>query len=647
MTHYRLATAALVVVIPLAACENEPLTGYTQPGIIIGQMCELSTGAPLANVAVGFDAMGYGEITTKTDEDGNFRFEDVPAGEGHLIVDAGGVSRSFDTTVLEGEPTSFRDPSCRDTPLEPDVGTVEGIVCNRHVGALVNDALVVLSLGDGTQLQTATDEAGFFRLPDVPAGSHLLQVSATGYSRSYLVEVQAGETYEIDAGQSCEQVDGSSGLVTGSLCDPAAPAGTPLAGADVTMTDGNGEHFGARTDADGVFVAGPATTGPADVRVVRAPDIDITVATNVVAGAESEVVFPALTCGSSPPEEPVPPAEPSDPPNEESDPPGEETEPPGEESEPLSGDVEGRVCAPDSATYLAGATVYIDAEGERYETTTDGDGSWRLSGIPVGTWLAHVSKGSFEATVSVTVSSGQVYVVPEAECAVAQDHLMIAVVDGDWDNVYDVLLNVGIDAGIVDRYNGRQSDNGWVGNLLGDYAVLSSYDIVLINCGAAEDGFFTNTIYAENLKQFVADGGSVYASDWAYDFVEKTFPGSIDFYRDDLTRNDAERAKAKANIVATISDVTLGAAMGQNDFVLHHQWDEWAVISQVASNVRVYVRGPASADVDGVIEELPDVPYTVGFTFGAGKVIYTSFHQEEANMNPDAERLLQLLVFEL
>jgi hypothetical protein len=402
-------------------------------------------------------------------------------------------------------------------------------------------------------------------------------------------------------------------------------------GAAITVTDAAGEQSLVRTDIDGLFVAGPMNVGLASVRVVRSPDVDLSVSTMVIAAAETEVSFPSLTCAPPAPDEDTTPT----------------PTPLPDEVTPSVGHVEGRVCAPDGNTYLAGATVYIDAQGIRYETTSNGDGDWRLTGVPVGVWTAHVIKSSFHATLEVVVSSGQVYVVPESECSVGQDHLKIAIVDGDWDNVYDVLLNVGIDPGIVSRYDGRQGDNNWAGTLLGDYTLLASYDMVLINCGAAEDGFFANPVYVDNLKQFISSGGSLYASDWAYDFVEKAFPTAIDFYRDDLWRNDAERGKAVPNVVASIPDLTLSAAMGQSSFVLHHQWDQWTIMNQVGANVRVYVSGPAIPVVDGVEQPTLQVPYTVGFSHGAGRVFYTSFHQEEANMNPETERILQLLVFEL
>ena len=45
-------------------------------------------------------------------------------------------------------------------------------------------------------------------------------------------------------------------------------------------------------------------------------------------------------------------------------------------------------------------------------------------------------------------------------------------------------------------------------------------------------------------------------------------------------------------------------------------------------------------------EERRDAPLSVGFTIGAGRVVFTTFHQEPSS-DPEIEKLLRLLVFEL
>ena len=62
-----------------------------------------------------------------------------------------------------------------------------------------------------------------------------------------------------------------------------------------------------------------------------------------------------------------------------------------------------------------------------------------------------------------------------------------------------------------------------------------------------------------------------------------------------------------------------------------------------SAQVTTYIRGDAALDSG---QTLQDVPHTVAFRPGAGRVLFTSFHQEPG-INPDMERVLRLLIFEL
>lgn len=624
MARRPLSLAAALFALPFAACECEleRLDEYALPGVVAGVVCDVETGLPLGEREVGFQPTAMSSaVNGVTDQSGAFRLENLPAGPGRLVVMNGDKARAFELEVREGETTLFEDPSCRTAPGEGGHGAVEGQICNRHVGAFVQDAIVRVTLNDGSALETSTDGIGSFRLDAVPAGEHVLLVSGTGYQRSFLVEVRADDTTVLDVGADCRPVDGTSGLLSGALCDPALD-GQPLVGADVYVTDAAGEWFHDVSDTSGAFLAGPMTRGAADVRVVRAPDVDVTVTAQVLPGGESVVAFDML-CGDDPPD----PFEPTDPTN----------------PQPLAGNVAGRVCAPDGETWLAGAHVWIVVNNVRYDTVTDGEGSWRLEGVPAGTHTLYIQKGSFTSTMEVTVGAGTLVTLPEDECAIGQEDLRIAVVNGSYDDVYSVLLNVGVDADIIDRFDGD-----WADELFSNYDVLAGYDIVLINCGAREDDYFDDAVYAANLRQYVESGGSLYASDWAYDVVEDAFPSFIDFYKDDDDRNDAQRGRQMNEVNAFVTDITLASAMGQSTLEIHYPLSQWAVMSAVAPDVTTYLRADARVDQGGFsgTTTLSNVPHTVGFGYGEGRVIYTSFHQEPG-LNVAAERLLQLLVFEL
>src|SRR5690625_3834539 len=89
---------------------------------------------------------------------------------------------------------------------------------------------------------------------------------------------------------------------------------------------------------------------------------------------------------------------------------------------------------------------------------------------------------------------------------------------------------------------------------------LHNYDIVFINCGASETPLtgrpsgivpehndfhrhkMNNAPFSQELtdelQAFVEAGGVLYCTDWAYDYVEQTFPSKIDFYGSDDTPAD-------------------------------------------------------------------------------------------------------------
>ena len=68
-----------------------------------------------------------------------------------------------------------------------------------------------------------------------------------------------------------------------------------------------------------------------------------------------------------------------------------------------TGSLQGRVCAPNGAGWIVGATVYIDTEWGRLETTSDENGWFVLEGVPEGDYTVHFIKGSFESSMDVRI----------------------------------------------------------------------------------------------------------------------------------------------------------------------------------------------------------------------------------------------------
>ncbi len=519
--------------------------------------------------------------------------------------------------------------SCKgcDDEVYSTPGTLRGVVCSSATGQPLGGVDIVMNDGFGVDHASTSDAFGQYRVENLSVGDGTVTINEPGVDARVLAVT-------IEASVEAELIDSAchpplpppappSGTVSGCVCDEAVGIWVSQANVFVLTADGGVVVTG--TDEVGCFVLENVPEGAQTVKIEKGiflEEHDVT----VVAGGTAEL--PAVaTCAIDPPP------------------------PPGD-----TGTVEGRVCAPDGTTWLSGADAFITlAGGARIATVTDVDGNYRLENVPVGNQNVDIVKGSFTAVVPVVVVSGQTTVVPEAQCEIVAENLKIAVVTGDYDRVQDVLQGIGIEQNDVDTFDSSYFDDSWVDTLLADRVRLFEYDIVFLNCGLGDLGFTARffganqPIIGQNLRDFVQQGGSVYASDWAYHVVEKTWPDFVEFRADDATAQAAKVGFAPQDINATIVDASMSLALGQTTMELHYPLSAWVVMEDVAPSTVVYIRGDAQLDGnnDGVVDEtLSNVPHTIAFRPGSGRVLFTSFHQEPG-INPDMQRVLQLLIFEL
>lgn len=304
-----------------------------------------------------------------------------------------------------------------------------------------------------------------------------------------------------------------------------------------------------------------------------------------------------------------------------------------------TGGISGRVCAPNESTWLAGATVWIQAGDRRIETTTDADGYYTLQDVPIGPWSVHVEKGSFSTEFVVEVTQGEVTIVEEQTC-VSDAEINIAVVTGAFDSIEHVLDRLGIGYTLIDGEDGYS-----LNNFLTDPAAMEQYDILFFDCGMDESWIWLNeTAVGNNLSDFVNNGGSLYASDWAYYTIESSFPNMIDFMGDDY---DSEAAKiGVAGVVnATIRDPAMAAALGSNTATLNYDLDVWVAMQGVSDPSYTLVEGAfQTADWFNYTNEYG--PLAAKMSVGDGRVLFTTFHNESQS-TADMDTILQEIIFHL
>ncbi len=395
------------------------------------------------------------------------------------------------------------------------------------------------------------------------------------------------------------------------------------------------------------------------------------------------VIVDMYVAPSSPPAAPDAPAAPGpdgpsdpgpdDPPSAE-DPPAD---PPAEAGCEV-GRVHGLACAPDGSP-VAGARVAAettDCDGNPVTARAEAlaDGSFSLDGLAPGPATVVVRAGSFEGRYEVVVRAGQaVSIDPEGakEC-LPRDAARIAVTTGEFDSIEDVVSQLGFDQ---DVYCGDADGDYGARALLGRWELLSTYDVVFLNCGLTvrldgPDG----AAMVQNIRRFVREGGSIYASDLAAYVVEAAFPDAARFrgerapiWDDDIcctcvncpaecgasvdapgfggqcrgaTRNgwcDAEPGVFGFGDVgrrpATIRNPQLQRFLGRDQMVVEFDLDGWVEIAGVGPGTEVLV--------DSVGE-----PLMILFQEGEGRVAYTTFHNE-AQAARDVVDILRALVFQL
>ncbi len=513
-------------------------------------------------------------------------------------------------------------PSCNcDDELLSTPGSLRGVVCSTATGAPLANIKVTIVDGRGKSHETTTDATGVYRGERLGAGAGTVTVDEGNLvARIYDVEIDPLEEAEI-IDSTCHDAEPPppppGGSVSGCICDEAV--GSWVAGANVFVLTATGGVVVTATDEVGCFLLEGVPPGAQVLKVEKGAffeehEVDVVVGQDRALPVE-DVCEPT----------PLPP--------------------PGD-----VGSVEGRVCAPDGVTWLSAADAFVvRSDGTRVATSTDVDGHYHIDGVPVGDQVVEIIKGSFTASIPVTITSGVTTVIPDDECQLAAENLHIAVVTGDYDRVQEVLDDLGIESGDVDTYPSSVFDSAWTEDLLADRTRLFGYDIVFLNCGLGDLPFtahFFNVIpeqSLQNLRDFVSQGGSVYASDWAYYVVEKAWPDFIAFRGDDAVGGSAKVGFAPQTVTALVVDAPMSFALGQNSMELHYPLSAWVVIDDASPSTTVYIRGDAELDSGTV---LTNVPHTVAFRPGSGRVLFTSFHQEPG-INPDMQRVLQLLIFEL
>lgn len=342
-----------------------------------------------------------------------------------------------------------------------------------------------------------------------------------------------------------------------------------------------------------------------------------------------------------------------------------------------TGAVTGRVCAPDQQTRVNGAAVSVDATDcngnpVHVQTTSAADGSFELDGVPTGQVTVHAALGAFQQDTAVSVSANQTTAIPDNQLCVAQKTVRIAVVTGPGDQIENLLqtLQLQFTTYAADSASYASSAKPFLLNL----QQMEQYDLIFIDCGAAhtngQDDFGSSASQIEqNLAAYVANGGSLYASDWALLFALYAHPGSLDFLTrtgsavtDPLYTHDL-MGYAPQTVSATIADPQLAQFLGKGQVSVNFPKQtgvsslHWGLMQSVDPAAHVLVSAPSVQVCDGTTQcsssggSATNVPLAVELKVTAagtrgGNIVYTSFHNIAQSGN-DVAQILKYLVLHL
>ncbi|WP_333878044.1 hypothetical protein [Flavobacterium sp.] len=176
-----------------------------------------------------------------------------------------------------------------------------------------------------------------------------------------------------------------------------------------------------------------------------------------------------------------------------------------------TGTLKGKVTTVNTHKPVGGALVFtFDDRNEIYFTRTNAMGEFEFR-APIGNRELHIQTGdgsNFRTKFDVAVEENQTQVLEEASLRLDQTARM-AYVGGTYDNIEDIITDLGY---TVEQLTFNQ---------LNDYTIVSQYDIIFLNCGSipSTQSISGHTNITNNLSQFVTNGGSLYASDWAVAYL--------------------------------------------------------------------------------------------------------------------------------
>ncbi len=224
---------------------------------------------------------------------------------------------------------------------------------------------------------------------------------------------------------------------------------------------------------------------------------------------------------------------------------------------------------------------------------TAADGSFDIKATPGNYWLT-IQKGQFRLEQQVSIVDGNNPMVgtattlpslynPTAGAWIPR----IAVAQGTSDNIEDVLGKLGFGTMSGDAWSNPTGENGdelaiyryegaadSVSKLFNDINEMRKYHLIFFPCRPAMgnpfgssvtyDAMLNNQAILKNIRQYVAEGGKLYVTDWSGEIIDRAFPQQMQLGDDGADTVGTYNPATLDGTISTPGDAD-GARYSNND----------------------------------------------------------------------------------
>ncbi len=214
------------------------------------------------------------------------------------------------------------------------------------------------------------------------------------------------------------------------------------------------------------------------------------------------------------------------------------------------GNISGKIVAANHTSPIKNATVFTYNNGKVYITHTDMTGSFVLE-APAGNRHLTIQSGDgsmFRTEMDVVVTEGQTTQV-SSQAVNLQQVATLAYIPGTFDKIENIL---------VDSLGYTATSITW--SMLSNISNISGYDAIFLNCTSESNMPQVTGPTDITLGDYVANGGSLYVSDWAVralvgQHLNASDPCSIERWGGFIA--DSLLCVRKTGIVSTVSNAPI------------------------------------------------------------------------------------------